>query len=144
MRWLRKGRFRFFREQSGFSLIEVLVAVVLLGVIGSSVLLAIDTNTRASRTVDEQVVAMNLATTYLEAIKESAYAEDYPIDAPPLNSITVPSDYEVYIRTQFSVDGNEWYDDYDNETIQKITISISRKGSGKPVLSICAFKAKFL
>ena len=147
MRWLLKGKFKLFREQRGFTLFEVLVAVGILGLIGVGLLNALDTNARATRTLDEQVTAVNLATAYLEAIKTMSYAVDYP-DAEDL--ITIPSQYSVDKDIDFSSTSNTtdnityiiWVDTPTaNETLQKITVTVSREGD-KPVLSMCAFKTK--
>jgi len=145
MRWLLKGKFKLFREQRGFTLFEVLVAVGILGLIGVGLLTALDTNARAARTLDEQVTATNLATTYFEAIKTMPYADTYP-DAEDI--ITVPAQYKMNIKVDFSSDSTLegdiiWVDTYTDETLQRITIIISREG-GEPVLSMCAFKASRL
>lgn len=145
MRWLLKGKLKLFREQRGFTLFEVLVAVGILGLIGAGLLAALDTNARAARTLDEQVTATNLATTYFEAIKTMPYADTYP---EPKDIITIPTQYKMNIKIDFSSDsypddGITWVDTYTDETLQRITVTISREG-GKPVLSMCAFKAKRL
>ena len=144
MRWLLKGKFKLFREQRGFTLFEVLVAVGILGLIGAGLLTALNTNARATRILDEQVTAVNLATTYFEAIKTMPYADTYP-NAEDI--ITVPTQYNVNIDIDFTSDGTTsdgitWVDTpTDNETLQRITVTISREG-GEPVLSMCAFKTK--
>ncbi len=145
---LGKGKFRFLRGQRGFTLVEVLVAAAILAVIGVVLLNALDTNAKATRQLDEKVVATNLATAYFEAIKAWEYQVDYPQDEAPLNSITVPPQYIVSVDVTFSDDGDTtdgitWgdYNIEDPQTIQKITITISREG-GNHILSICTFKTK--
>ncbi len=134
---LLKRKFKLFREQRGFTLIEVLVAVGILGFIGVAVIAALDTNSRAARTLDEQVVAVNLATAHLEAIRELSYAATYPNAG---DSITIPFQYSVDINTEFSSDGDTWGSYSGNETLQKITVKVSREG--KPVLSLCTYRTK--
>ncbi len=155
MRWLRKVRFRFFRGQRGIGLLETIIAVAILGLIGTSVLTALNTNARATRTLDEHVVATNLATAYIEAIKASTYDTTEPYYDAAVAGITVPSQYDVYVDVQFSSESILlesgitqiiWVDEYlDGEekerTIQKLTVTVSREG-GKSVLTICAFKTK--
>jgi len=143
MRWLGKGKLRFLRGQRGFTLIEVLVAAAILAVIGVVLLNALDTNAKATRQLDEKVVATNLATAYFEAIKASPYAETYD---DVVADITIPPQYIVDVNIQFSDDGSsgdgiDWTDDYGGKTLQKLAISVSREG-GKHILTICTFKTK--
>jgi len=143
MRWLGKERLRFLREQKGFTLVETLVAVAIMAAIGVGLLTALDTNARATRTLDEKVVATNLATAYIEAVKAMPYAETYP---EPENLITIPPQYIVSVDIDFSSDGTsgdgiDWVDTYTDENIQKLTVTVSRE-DGNHVLTVCAFKTK--
>ena len=137
-----KGRFGFFREQRGFTLAEVLIAVAILAAIAVVFISALDTNARAIGTLDQRVVATNMATAYFEAISESLYDTAPPYYDDVVTNITVPAQYEVNYSVGFSSDGHEWTDTYSNETLQKITVFVSHQG--KPVLSMCTFKAKKL
>jgi len=135
MRWLRKGKLRFLQ-----GLLETLIAVAILGAIGVSLLTALDTNARATRTLDEHVVATNLATAYIEAIKASSYAETYD---DVVADITIPLQYIVNVNITFSSDGTTWvdYNSEDPQTLQKLAVTVSRDDD-RHILTICAFKAK--
>ena len=143
MRWLGKERLRFLRGQRGLTLIEVLVAAAILAVIGVVLLNALDTNAKATRQLDEKVVATNLATAYIEDIKAMDYAETYP---EPKDIIAIPPQYDVNVDITFTDDSNpndgiEWNYDPVGKTIQKLAVTVSREG-GKHILTICAFKTK--
>jgi type II secretory pathway pseudopilin PulG len=119
---------------------EVLIAVSILGVIGASVLTALEANSRSTRTLDEKVVATNLATAYFEVIKKLPFASSYPNAG---ENITVPQQYTVDIETECSSDGTNFVPctGSDNETFQRIRFSVLRE-EGRPVLSICTYKTK--
>ena len=138
MRCLLKGKFKLFREQKGFSLLEILVTVGILAVIGTGLLTALNNNARATRTLDEQVVGGNLAVAYLEAIKELPYSDNYSSAG---DNIFVPMQYSVTIDIQYSDNGTNWVDSHTDEVLQMITVRISREG-GKPVTSICTLRTK--
>ncbi|MFC1931770.1 hypothetical protein ACFLXJ_06190 [Chloroflexota bacterium] len=110
-----------------------------------AVLFALDTNSRASRTLDEQVVGINLATSYLEAIGQLPYDNNSPNEYSSVSeNITISPQYSVVIDADYSDDSTSWVDTYStaNQTLQRITISVLREG-GKPVLSICTFRTEF-
>jgi len=137
MRWLAKGKSKLFREKAGFTLIEVALALGILAAIATGFLTALNTNSRATLNLDEQVTAANLATAYLEAIKESAYADTYPNAG---DNIDHSPQYSVAINIQYSNDGTTWVDSYTDETLQKVTVIILREGHH--VLSVCTYRCK--
>ncbi|MBA7675179.1 hypothetical protein ES703_83409 [subsurface metagenome] len=122
---------------------ETIIAVAILAVIGTSLLTALETNAKATRQLDEKVVATNLATAYLEAIKASPYDVTEPYYDDAVADITVPFQYTVSVDIDFSSDGTTWvaYDIENHQNIQKIAVTVSREG-GKHILTICTFKTE--
>lgn len=103
------------KDQKGFSLIEVVIAVALLGIIAAGFLGALGTASKVLFTVDERETAKNLAESQMEYVKEQDYALSY---AP-----AVPDEYAGYsasidVGTISSRDGN----------IQKIIVTIEHHG----------------
>lgn len=144
MEWLKKRRLIFFRGQRGFSLIEILVAAAIVATITVGFLRAVETNSRATRQLDEQVTASNLATAYLEASKKYTYAEAYP-DA--LNDITIPFQYTVEANIVYTAEASDganitWGTEYvaDVTTLQRITVTVSREG--RYILSVCTYRSQ--
>ncbi|MFC2048541.1 hypothetical protein ACFLSK_03840 [Chloroflexota bacterium] len=140
MRWWGKERFRFLQRQAGFSLMEAVVAVGIISLIGIGIVAALDTNYRATRTLDEQVTAVNMVTAYLEAVREIPYSNDY---SSAEDSISIPAQYHLDIDIEFSSDGETFapYTGAEDETFQRITVTVLREGS-KPVLSVCTYRTK--
>jgi type II secretory pathway pseudopilin PulG len=112
-----------------------LVAVGILGLIGTSILAAMDTNYRATRNLDERVVAANLATTHLEAIREATYADNY---TAAVDNITIPTGYDVVIEVTYTDNGTTWVDTYTGQKLEKVAATVSK--GGKYVLSLCTYK----
>ncbi|HUU08009.1 MAG TPA: prepilin-type N-terminal cleavage/methylation domain-containing protein [Dehalococcoidales bacterium] len=142
MKFLVKAITGFFRGQRGIGLMEVLVAVAILGFIGASVVAALSTNYRATRITDEKVTAASLASDYIETIKSSSYNASYP-EAESYN-ITVPIQYKVVSTTECTNDADDaesFSTCTGNETYQRIIVTVYRE-SGKEVLAICTARTK--
>ena len=116
---LRTG---FSRSEPGFSLIEMLIALGVMGIIGVGFSLALQGALRAQDLTKERVTSENLARAQLEEIRNQGFITSYTSTVP------VPSGYAISITTEdfcspepCTPDGN----------LQKNTIRVSRGGETK-------------
>ena len=112
----------------GFTMIEVVIAIALIGLIGVAVLSALSTASMALIIADERATAESLARSQMEYIKDnnnSLYdTNDPPEYSPDLAS--VPDGYYIDIEAVRLDPEGDGYDDDDG--IQKITVTVSRDG----------------
>ena len=154
MRQLGKSRFRTFRGEGGLTLIEVLVAVAILGAIGVAFMLAMTTATKGVGVLDEKTQAKALAHSQLEQIKAAPYPSEEPFYGNDVYPVTVdlPTQYSMVINvvppTCIGESDNctplEELLEGEVTTIQEITVSIFRTGGevDKPVFSLSCYKSK--
>ncbi len=102
--------------QDGVGLVEVLVAVAILGVTLVTFLTAISTGSLGVATTEERVTAENLARSQLEYTKSQAY-----LTAPAsYATVTPPTGYAVSADATSIPEGDS--------AIQKITVTVTRNG----------------
>lgn len=140
----RKRLIKLSHGQTGFTLIEVLLSFGLMALIGVGLLQAIDTNARAGGVVDQHVTADTLATGYIEAIRQSPYANNY---TSATANITIPLQYSVVVQTYGTDDYVSNWDDIiwvgppsSNQSLQKIIVSVSQ--GGKLITTICTLRTR--
>jgi prepilin-type N-terminal cleavage/methylation domain-containing protein len=113
-------------SSSGFTLIEVLIALALVGIIAIAFLSALSTASIALITTDERATAESLARSQMEYVKNLDYdpAGNYTAEIPP--------EYEDagYSAT---IDADEL-----QEGLQKITVIVSR--DDKEVITLEDYK----
>jgi len=142
------------KNEKGFTLIEVLVALGLLGVFAAVFLTGIATSSKAILIADERTTAESLARSQMEAIKEHEYI-DYSVGPPdPLHGvygeITPPPNYGIDFTVEpFNPATGDPYGftevegilvfDYD-DGLQKITVTVSRYYGEKVIITLEDYK----
>lgn len=101
------------KNQSGFSLIEVVVSLALMGIIGVALLSGLHTVSAVTLTTDERQTAKNLAENQMENVKALPYVTSYS----PMPLTDEYTGYTVTITTQSLQDSN----------VQKITVSVTHR-----------------
>lgn len=148
MRWLQKRKFKLFRGQTGFTLIEALVTVAILAAIGVTFIAAINTGYRSVGILDEKTQAEALIRSQLDAIKVSPYQDSgnytVTVTLPPQYSMTINVEPPTCIGEADNCTPLEELVEYPVTTIQEITVSVFRTGNGgdRPVSSVGTYKVK--
>ena len=135
---------RLLRGQRGFTLLEMMLAVTILGAVGGAFLTALANGSRANNILDETVQAEALARSRLEQIKSMPYYPDDSGDScydtndcyPPAFTTTKDFTVTVSISIEKLVTGTT------TNALQRVKVSVNRTGSGKPIFSLTTFKVK--
>jgi len=111
----------------GFSMLEVVIAIALLGIIAVSVLTALQTAALALISADQRATAESIARTQMEWVRYSEYDDvleeghpEYSLD-PQIENIR-PPDFSV-VTTAIRLNKDAILDDDDG--IQEITVTVS-------------------
>jgi prepilin-type N-terminal cleavage/methylation domain-containing protein len=111
---------RFCAGEKGVSLIETLIAIALLGIIGSTLMSGMMGVYKARPIASEQDIGKNLARSQMEYVMQKTYALSYSPAPIPANY----GGYDATIDTDSFRDGN----------IEKITVTVEHNGKEVSVL----------
>jgi len=137
-------------REKGFSLIEVMIAVALLGVVAVAFLSALGTGSKAIFIADERATAESLARTEMEYVRNQDYsgapwAYDLPSGTPPADpptwwasaNHTLPAGYDGYTVDVTAVPLHAT-----DDGIQKITvIVIHNYNNNKEVIKLEGYRS---
>ena len=116
---------RLLRNEKGFTLVEVIIALAVLSIIGVAILGSLSGASKALFVADERVTAESLARSQMEYIKSANYTVapwtyELPAISPPWDaSYTLPNGYDDY-SANVTAEPLHAMDD----GVQKITVTI--------------------
>jgi len=136
--WPIRRRFssNSIRAEKGFTLIEVIIAMALVGIVAVAILSGLSTGSRAIFVADERATAESLARSQMEFVKNQPYDAT---NNPPVYALlpNIPENYQISVTAvrldpQNHGSGNDY-------GIQKITVTI--KHHDKPeVITLEGYK----
>lgn len=131
-----------FNDESGMSLLEVLIAIAILGLVAIAFLTALGTGFLGVTLADERTVAESLARSQLEAIRNAEYEYYYDPRRPYYKDVKIdaPPGYEIIITITPVPHGIELpgFTPFDMG-LQKITVEVKHKK--RLVLRVETYKA---
>jgi prepilin-type N-terminal cleavage/methylation domain-containing protein len=132
LRLSSKARKAFRGSSRGFSMLEVVIAIALLGIIAVSVLSSLQTAALALISADRRATAESLARTQMEYVRYSPYEGD-PEEGPPQYDLDpqiesrLLLDYPDYSVNTTAIRLNKDVDPDDDDGIQQITVTVSHE-----------------
>lgn len=112
-----KTKLNRLKGEDGFTLVEAIIAIALLGIVVLTMVIGMSTGAMAVSDSDEQVTAQGLARSQMEYTKNYTYnssAVTYP-------AITAPDGYTITVVVSAVPDTDT--------NIQKITVTVARNGA---------------
>ena len=115
--------------EAGIMLLEILVALAVLGTAGVAFVSALGTVSKATAIADERALAESLVRSQLE------YVESYAYQAVP---ITYPADPALTIPAGWTITSTAALVHVTDDGMQKVTVQVTHLG--KAVLSVVTYK----
>jgi prepilin-type N-terminal cleavage/methylation domain-containing protein len=124
-------------NQQGFSLVEVLVSIALLGTMGVGFLGALTTSSKATTDNSENTRALNLAEGQMEYVRSQGY--DYENAPPQYQTLSpLPPGYSIEcVATRLDTEGDGTDDD---DGLQKIVVAV--KHAGNTIITLESYRIR--
>lgn len=131
---------RLLKKEKGFTLIEVVLSLAILGIVAAGFLSALASGSLGISKADEQATAESLARTQMEHVRDQDYIDYSEASHAVYSTISTPAGYGVELSAvPFDPDTGQPYGalggvfDQD-DGIQSITVTI--KHHGNPVFTL--------
>ena len=118
------------KSDSGFTLIETLIALAILGVVAVAILSGLTVATKATVIMDEQAIAESLVKSEIEYVKSCSYeysVSEYPVDTV----LTIPIGWSMSPPSVAPVHAID-------DGIQVVTVAAEH--NGRTMLSVNIYK----
>jgi type II secretory pathway pseudopilin PulG len=126
-----RGFLRAIKGEKGFNLMEVALAMVMIGGIAVLYLSYLATGSRAIFIADERATAESLARTQMEYVRQQDYDADLDHDPPQYDTIpNIPDGFEISVNAERLNPKDDGEDNDDG--IQSITVVVSHIVEGEP------------
>jgi prepilin-type N-terminal cleavage/methylation domain-containing protein len=112
------------KSERGFSLVEVIIAIALLGIVAVAFLGGLSTASNAIFHADERATAESLARTEMEYLRNQDYIDYSVTGHAEYQSITPPSGYNIVVSVERLDMDPPPGDPDDDDGIQKITVFV--------------------
>jgi len=125
---LSPASIRMLTEQQGMTLMEVLIALLIIGMVAVTYLAGMSTSSKAVIASQEQVIGESLAKSQLESVKRQPYDA---IGTPEYTEIDLDPDliavgYDLQVEVQLMNPRGDT--DVNDDGLQRIIITITRDG----------------
>jgi prepilin-type N-terminal cleavage/methylation domain-containing protein len=124
-------------REKGFSLMEVMVAIALMGIVAVAFLGALSTGSKAIFIADERATAESLARSQMEYVKNQDYIDYSKSGHAEYQKITPPSGYAIELSVTLLDPKNDGATNDDG--IQKITVIV--KHQDKVVVTLEGYRS---
>jgi type II secretory pathway pseudopilin PulG len=134
-----RGFLRAIKGEKGFNLMEVALAMVMIGGIAVLYLSYLATGSRAIFIADERATAESLARTQMEYVRQQPYDANLDHDPPQYDIISdIPDGFEIDVSAERLNPKDDGEDNDDG--IQSITVTITHTVEGEPEKEIFALE----
>jgi Tfp pilus assembly protein PilV len=122
------GQHKTKLKKNGFSMVEVLIALLLLGLVGGGIMAVLANSSSHTITADVRATAESIARSQLESIKGQAYDTTSPYTYSKIDFSLFRGPWDTSIAVTLKATG-----------LQKISVTVIH--DGQPVLTLEGYKS---